>query len=261
LWDGHPRGPHQRPPPHGDVVASSHAAEESVLVQPHHGVDAAHRQHCEIDKRAEMAVCDHDIALSQQMRHAAPQLQFAFDQRPDHRLAECSRHQAEQGAQPGHGESAAGLLPRWLAEERLVIGRVGHRDRAAVQQQHAAVVPEVRSSRLLQPCGDGLDWAQRQGKPQSLPGTAVGARIGGAGGAASGAPGAHRRRHGLASRAILVERLKDHHAHPHEGRVDALARDVAQVVHDAGHLLLRHKMQQRTGGVGGGQGTNGVQCD
>ena len=96
-------------------------------------------------------------------------------QRAGQDLQEHPRADVEQGEEVGDGEAAAGPLDGGLAEMGLELGRVGHRERGAVDDEDA--MPEPASGvarRGVERIGDAADQRLEDLQRQAGPGQAVG---------------------------------------------------------------------------------------
>jgi hypothetical protein len=124
-------------------------------------------QQGEVEVRAEAAVPHQDVAPLEVGVDAADARHLVGAQRGGEDLQQRPGAGVEQGQDPGHREAAPGLGPARGAEVGPQFGRIGHRERGAVDQERAVAVPGalhagVRDEGLGQATKDGPVDRQRE---------------------------------------------------------------------------------------------------
>jgi hypothetical protein len=162
--------------------------------------------------------------------HAADAGHLVGPQRGRDGLQQHPRAGVEEGQEPGHREAAAGLGPARGAEAGPQLGRVGHRERRAVDEERAVAAPDalragVRGEGLHLAAEHGLVDGQGQAGP-SLAERGVGERAAG-------------QERDVGQGGVAVQHLDDEPAEDGDGRQQAVAPAVpgaAAGVVDGGHV-------------------------
>lgn len=139
-------------PEHQAVVLAQWAALAKVgppaLMQAHHGIHRALTQGVKIDKRAEAAIGQEQIARFQQRPKQSGEHGLALPPASMHAMEQRTALQAEKTHQLEQGKAAARLLVFGLGPAFLIGRSVGHGNGGAIDQAHAASPPE-RSLRSI----------------------------------------------------------------------------------------------------------------
>ena len=123
-------------------------------------------------------VAQHDIAGLEDAPQRPEQAHLVAAECVDGHVEDHPGGPAEHGHEPGHRESASGLLARGLGKGFLQFRRVGHGDARAVHHVHPASQPGGRAfDQAPGPAGHVLQHPHRGPERQPSPGLAVGGRI------------------------------------------------------------------------------------
>ena len=112
--------------PGDDLVAGAARKHLAALVDPSQDVNASLFEECNVRVSVVIAVCDDDIVGFEAVPYLVPEAALAGTIRPDGKIRQRTRRQAEQPDYACQGKAAAGFLPAGLAEVCLVCRSVGH---------------------------------------------------------------------------------------------------------------------------------------